>query len=207
MTVQDPSPDFERFLVSVEGVGRQWEESVDVEALLRLPKAERHQAEVILIERLEIDDVRAPYALAEAECRGAVAPMKRRMAEANGRMKVAMALALASLEAIPQADEIIAKVLREGDPDGGLAALVAAEDMRSEPIRDALAWSCLHHPAPEVRCNAGALLFLLAQLTDDPLAWDYRPLYLKLGEPDEKTRRRAFEQICGIVGMSPELAG
>src|SRR5689334_19137443 len=127
MTTDHTSHDYDRFVSSVRGVGREWQESVDTETLLRLPKEERLRAEQLLIERIEIDDLRAPPALAEANCRGAVGPMKRRMPEASGRMKVAMAQALAALEAIPRADETVAKVLREGDPDSGIAALVAAE--------------------------------------------------------------------------------
>jgi len=200
------SEDYKRFVESVIGAGPDWRESVDVEALLRLEKDERRAAEERLIERIPLDDSRAPSALAAAECRGAVMPMKRHMPQASGRMKVAMAEALASLEAIPQADPIVAEVLRDGDADSGFAALAAADEMRSPEIRDALAWAAVHHPTPEVRRAAGANLFYMAGLTDDPLAWDYRPLYLRLGDEDEAKRREAFEEICGIVGMPPELA-
>ncbi|AKT43481.1 hypothetical protein [Chondromyces crocatus] len=207
MSLEHPSHDLVRFLASVEGLGREWQESVDIETLLGLEKDERREAEKLLIERLEIDDWRAPPALAAAETRGAVMPMKRRLPEATGRMRVAMAKALASLEAIPQADEIVAEVIREGDMDSGLAALVAAEPMRSPVIRDALAWACLHHPEFEIRCNAGAMLFYMAGLSPDPLSWDYRPIWLQLGADDEASRRKAFEEICAIVGMPPEVAG
>ncbi|EYF04385.1 hypothetical protein [Chondromyces apiculatus] len=205
--IQNPSQDFLRFLESVAGIGREWQEAVDIETLLRLEKEERREAEKLLIERLQKDDFRAPPALAAAETRGAVMPMKRRLPEASGRMKVAMAVALAKLEAIPKADPIVASVLREGgDIDSGLPALVAAEHMRSPEIRDALAWSCVHHPVSEVRCNAGATLIYMAGLSTNPLSWDYRPLYLQLGADDEADRRRAFEELCAIVGMSPEVA-
>jgi hypothetical protein len=155
MTTEPLSPDYQRFVESVAGVSPDWRESVDVEALLRLPKDEQRSAIELLIERLPLDDWRAPPALAAVTARGAVGPMKRRLPLANGRMKISIARSLADLEAIPQADEIVAEVLREGDPDSGLVALSAAEEMRSVPIRDALAWACLHHPSPEVRCIAG----------------------------------------------------
>lgn len=206
MTTQPPSPDFQLFAESVVGVSLEWRETVDIEALLRLEKDERRSAVELLIERLELDDWRAPPALAAAEARGAVMPMKRRLPHASGRMKIAIARALADLEAIPRADEIVAEVLREGDPDSGLAALAAAEEMRSVPIRDALAWSCLHHPSPEVRANAGATLYYFAGLSGDALAWNFRPVYLRLTEADPAVRRRAFEEICRDVGMPPELA-
>jgi hypothetical protein len=201
------SPGFQRFEESVAGVAPEWREAVDVEGLLRLDKDERRAAVERLIEQLELDDWRAPPALAEAEARGAVKPMQRRLPLAKGRMKVAIARALAALEAIPRADEIVAEVLREGDPDSGLAALAAAEEMRSVPIRDALAWACLHHPSPEVRASAGATLYYFAGLAEDALAWNFRPVYLQLTEADPAVRRRAFEQICSDVGMPPELAG
>lgn len=199
--------DYSRFVESVTGVDPAWRESVDVDALLRLKDEERREAEELLIERLEVDDWRAPPALAAAEARGAVAPMKRRLPLAKGRMRIALARALVALGALPRADEIVAEVVREGDPDSGLAALVAAEPMRSEVINRALAWACLHHPEPDVRANAGATLLYIANLAPDPLAWNLRPLYLPLAEPDKKVRYQAFERICEAVGMPPETAG
>ncbi|HRI63532.1 MAG TPA: hypothetical protein PK156_04825 [Polyangium sp.] len=208
MTTAGQSETFQRFARSVAGKDPDWRESVDVDALMALEKDERRAAEEMLIERIEVDDWRAPPALAAAECRGAVMPMKRALAgDASGRMKVAMALALEKLEAIEKADPIVAEVLREGDPDSGLAALVAAEEMKSPEIRDALAWACLHHPSRVVRVNAGATLFYMAGLAENAMALDYRVIYIDLGEDDPAVRRKAFEQICDIVGMPPELAG
>jgi hypothetical protein len=208
MTTEGRSDTFQRFARSVAGKDPDWRESVDVESLLALEKEERLAAEEMLIERIAADDWRAPPALATAECRGAVMPMKRALAgDASGRMKVAIAQALAKLEAIDKADPIVADVLREGDPDSGLAALVAAEEMKSPEIRDALAWASLHHPSRVVRVNAGANLFYMAGLAEDPMAMDYRSLYLDLGEDDPAVRQKAFEQICDIVGMPPEVAG
>lgn len=207
MSTEPLSPDYLRFAESVTGVAPEWRETVDIEALLRLPKDEQRAAIELLIERLPLDDWRAPPALAAVEGRGAVMPMKRRLPLASGRMKISIARALADLEAIPQADEIVAEVLREGDPDSGLVALSAAEEMRSVAIRDALAWACLHHPSPEVRCNAGAVLYYFAGLSQDALAWNFRPVYLGLAEEDLAARRVAFEEICRDVGMPPDLAG
>ena len=207
MSTAPLSPEYQRFLESVDGVSPEWREHVDVDALRAMQKDEQRAAIEVLIEHLDHDDERVPPALAAVTARGAVAPMKRRLPLASGRMKVAIALALTDLEAIPRADEIVAEVLREGDPDSGLVALSAADEMRSIPIRDALAWSCLHHPAPEVRCNAGAILYYFAGLAEDPLAWNFRPVYLQLGEEDAGVRRLAFEEICRDVGMPPELAG
>ena len=207
MSTEPLSPDYLRFAESVTGVAPEWREAVDIEALLRLPKDEQRAAIELLLERLPLDDWRAPPALAAAEARGAVMPMKRRLPLASGRMKISIARALTDLEAIPQADEIVAEVLREGDPDSGLVALSAAEEMRSVPIRDALAWACLHHPSPEVRCNAGAVLYYFAGLSQDALAWNFRPVYLGLAEEDLAARRVAFEEICRDVGMPPDLAG
>jgi len=207
MTTEQPrSPLFERFVASVEGSSPEWRESVDTEALLALEGDERRAAEEMLMKRLPDDDWRAPPALAKAKCRGAVMPMKRALDEASPRKKVFIAMALEELEAIPKADPLVAEVLRGGDPDGGLAALVAAEEMTSPDIRDALAWSCVNHPSRVVRVNAGAQLYYLAKLATDPLALDYRSVYIELGEDEEDKRRRAFIPIADTVGMPPELA-
>jgi hypothetical protein len=198
--------EYRRFVASVTGSSPEWRESVDLDSLVELEGDELRKAEELLMERLAVDDWRAPSALAAVECRGAVMPMKRALPDASGRMKVQIALALAELEAIPEADPIVAEVLREGDPDSGLAALVAAEEMHSPEIRDALAWASVHHPSRVVRTNAGATLFHMAGLAPDALAQNFREIWLPLGEEDEATRRKAFEEICQLVGMPPELA-
>lgn len=206
MTTEEHSQLFNRFVASVAGKSPDDREAVDTEALLALEKDEKREAEELLMKRLLVDDWRAPPALAEAECRGAVMPMKRALGEATPRMKVAIAEALAELEAIPEADPIVAEVLRTGDPDGGLAALVAAEEMTSPEIRDALAWSCVHHPSRVVRVNAGAQLFYMAKLSTDPMSLNFRHVYIELGEDDEAKRREVFAEIAATVGMPPELA-
>ncbi len=207
MSTEPLSPDYLRFAESVKGVAPEWREAVDTEALLRLPKDEQRAAIELLIERLPLDDWRAPPALAAVKARGAVMPMKRRLPLASGRMKVSIARALADLEAIPQADEIVAEVLREGDPDSGLVALSAAEEMRSVPIRDALAWACLHHPTAEVRSNAGAILYYFAGLSEDALAWNFRPVWLQLAEESPDVRKQAFRRNLSGRRHAPELAG
>jgi hypothetical protein len=201
------SSDLARFVESVNGTDPAWRESVDLEALSRLKDDELRAAQDLLIERVDLDDWRAPPALAASVTRGAVAPMKRRLPLTKGRMKIAIARALVDLGALPRADEIVAEVLREGDPDSGLTALVAAEDLRSEPITRALAWTSLYHPDPDARASAGATLLFMAGLAPDALAWNLRPLYLPLAEADPKVRREAYEKICEHIGMPPETAG
>jgi hypothetical protein len=203
---QPPSPEYQRFVASVQTPYPEFMESVDEEALLLLEKAERRAAENLLIERLEHDDVRAPPALAHATCRGAVMPMRRRLPKAPARMRVAIAVALTDLEAQPGPDETVVEVLRSGDLDGGVPALNAAEELRTEEVRLALLWSCVHHPDPVVRCNAGALLFYGAGIATDPLAWDMRPLWLPLGDEDPGVRKEAFKRVCEAIGVSPDEA-
>jgi hypothetical protein len=203
---QPPSPEYRRFVASVKSPDPAFFESVDEEALLALEKAERRSAEELLMERLDLDDVRAPPALAHATCRGAVMPMKRRLPKASARMRVAIAVALTDLEAIPGPDETVVEVLRSGDIEGGVPALGAAEELRSEEVRLALLWSCVHHPDPVVRCNAGAVLFYAAGVATDPLAWDVRPLWLPLGDEDPGVRKAAFKRVCEVIGVSPDEA-
>ncbi|TKD04491.1 HEAT repeat domain-containing protein [Polyangium fumosum] len=206
MSTEERAQAFKRFVDSVERPGENFRESVDVETLLSLEKEERRAAEELLMERLLVDDWRAPPALAAAETRGAVMPMQRALPDASGRMKVAIARALEDLEAIPKADPIVAEVIREGDEDSGPPAVVAAGQMKSPEIRDALAWACIHHPTRVVRVSAGATLLFMAGLAKSPLALEFRPLIRGLRDDDEATRRATFAQICHLVGMPPELA-
>lgn len=201
------SPEYTRFLNSLAGADPDSRESLDIEALLALGKEERKNAEELLIERIkEEDDWRAPPALAALRTKRAVRPMKARLGDAKGKMKISLARALVELGALDRIDETVIQVLEEEDPDDGIAALAAADDLDSEPIVQALARASVHHPGPEVRINAGAALLVMAKLDDDPLAWKFRPLYLQLGEEDEKVRREAFAEICKLTQIPPALA-
>ncbi|HVK66859.1 MAG TPA: hypothetical protein VM694_20380 [Polyangium sp.] len=202
---EERSEAFKRFVESVEGKSLEWREDVDLPALLSLQGEERRAAEELLMRELPENDTRAPGALAKAQCRGAVVPMKEALPKASGRMKVAIALALAELDAGP-ADPIIAEVIRSGDDDSAAAAMVVARDMRSDEIRDALAWAAMHHPTPSARSSAGSILLYASGASNDPFVWHMRPLYLQLGSEDEATRRKAFEAICEVAQIPPSLA-
>lgn len=196
---------FKRFADSVEGVDDRWREDLDMEAYEALGKEERRQAEELLMTRLEENDTRAPRVLGQVKCRGAVAPMQRALPNATAPMKVAIALAFDELEVSPP-DEIIAEVIRSGDVTGTLPAMSVARGLRSDVIRDALAWACIHHPDPSGRRSAGSILLYASGVSDDPLVMKFRPLYLPLGSDDEATRRKHFEEICTIAQISPSLA-
>lgn len=201
------SPEYRRFLQSVAGTDPDARESLDMDALLALGKEERKSAEDLLIARVQQeDDWRVPPALAALRVKRAARPMKARLGEATGKMKIALARALVDLGALERIDETVIQMLEEEDPDDGIVALAAADDLTSEPIVKALAHASVHHPGPEVRINAGAALLAMAKLDDDPLVWKFRPLYLQLGEEDEKTRREAFAEICKLTQISPALA-
>jgi hypothetical protein len=196
---------FQRFAVSVEGVDDKWREDLDMEAYQALAKDERREADELMILRIDENDTRAAMALAKVKCRGAVAPMKRALPHASARMKVTIALALDELE-VSRPDEIIAEVIRSGDPEGVMPAMSVARGLRSDVIRDTLAWACMHHPEASARRSAGSILIYASGLTDDPLVLQFRPLYLPLGSDDEATRRKHFEEICSIAQISPSLA-
>lgn len=201
------SPEYTRFLNSLAGADPAYRETLDLDALRALGKEERKAAEDLLIERVkESDDWRAPPALAMLRTKRAVRPMKARLGEARGKMKIALARALVELGALERLDDTVIQVLEEEDPDEGIAALAAADDLSSEDLTRALARASVHHPGPEVRINAGAALLSMAKLDDDPLAWKFRPLYLQLGEDDENVRREAFAEICRLTQLPPAIA-
>ncbi|HMY15633.1 MAG TPA: hypothetical protein PKA58_04850 [Polyangium sp.] len=196
---------YKRFATSVEGVDVKWREDLDMEAYQALDKDERREADELMMTRLEENDTRAAIALGQVKCRGAVAPMQRALPNASARMKVAIAVAFDELEVSPP-DELIAEVIRSGDVDGAKAAMPVARELRSDVIRNVLAWACMHHPDASARRSAGSILISASGVTDDPLVWEFRPLYLPLGSEDEATRRKHFEEICDIAQIDPSLA-
>jgi len=207
MSDNPASASFRAFLASVDGSAREYDEELDMPALHALKDDERREAEELLIERVkEEDDWRVPPALAELRVKRAVRPMQARLPEATGRMRIALGQALVDLGALDRLDETVIAMLETDDPDEGISALAAADDLDSKELIKALGHASVHHSGPEVRINAGAALFYIMKCTDDPLAWKYRPLYLPLGEEDEKVRREAFEKICKLTGLPPEIA-
>lgn len=207
MSDKPVSAEYARFLASVEGVDLKYREELDTAALLALRDEERRAAEDLLVQRVkEEDDWRVPPVIASIRLKRAVRPMKERLPQARGRMRLALARALVELGALDRIDETVVAMLEEGDPEEGISALAAADDLRSRAIIRALARACVHHKSPEVRINAGAALLYMAKLTDDPLVWKLRPVYLPLGDEDEQVRREAFEDICALTELPPEIA-
>lgn len=206
MSDEPASAEYQRFLASVEGVEPDHREELDMPALLALSGEERTRAEELLVERVKTeDDWRVPPAIAEIRLKRAIRPMKERLPTAKGRMRLALARALVDLGALESLDATIVAMLEEGDPEEGISALAAADDLRSPALAKALARASVFHPSPEVRINAGAGLLYMAKLSDDPLVWRYRPLYIHLGEEDEELRRSVFEEICALTGLPPAL--
>lgn len=201
------SQNYQRFLDSLAGSDADSRESLDIDAILALEKDEKKAAEDLLIERVkQEDDWRVPPALAALRTKRSARPMKARLGAAKGRMKIALARALVALGALDRLDETVIEMLEAEDPDDGISALAAADDLNSEPLVKALAKASVHHPGPEVRINAGAALLYMAKLDDDPLMWKFRPLYLMLGDQDEGVRREAFEKICELTQLPPAIA-
>lgn len=207
MSDEPASAEYTRFLASVEGVAPEHREELDMPALLALQGEERTRAEELLVARVKTeDDWRVPPALAELRLKRAVRPMKERLPTAKGRMRLALARALVELGALESIDATIVAMLEEGDPEEGISALAAADDLSgSRELVKALARASVFHPSPEVRINAGAGLLYMAKLTDDPLVWKYRSLYIHLGEEDEELRRSVFAEICVLTGLPPAI--
>jgi hypothetical protein len=207
MSDKAPSADYKRFLASVHGADPTYREELDMDALLKLEGDEKKAAADLLVERVkEEDDWRVPPALAALNLKRAVRPMKSRLGEAKGRMRLALARALVELGALESIEPTVIEMLDEGDPDEGISALAAADDLESADLARALARASVHHKSPEVRINAGAALLYMAKLDDDPLVWKFRPIYLPLGEEDEAVRRAAWKQICDLTELPPSLA-
>jgi hypothetical protein len=57
---------------------------------------------------------------------------------------------------------------------------------------------------PTVAVHYAGMICFLAGVTDDVFDWNLRPLFLKLGE-DNPERLDAFNQLCTLVGVSPEI--
>jgi hypothetical protein len=207
MSDHPASAEYGRFTASIEGSDPQYREELDMDALSALKDDERRAAEELLIERVKTEnDWRVPPALAALTVKRAERPMQERLPKTKGRMRLALARALVALGALPRLDETVIAMLEGGDPDDGISALAAADNLSSPELTKALGHASVHHPGPEVRINAGAALLQQAKLTGDPLVWKFRPLYLVLGEEDMALRLEAFHHICDLTKLPMEIA-
>jgi hypothetical protein len=203
------SANYSRFLASVNGGDPDSRESLDLDALLALEGDEKKSAEDLLVARVkEEDDWRVPPALAALKLKRSVRPMKERLAEAKGRFRLALARALVDMGALDRLDDTVIAMLDEGDPDEGVSAMAATDDLEaSKDLMKALVRASRDHESPEVRTLAGAALIHQSKLDEDPLAWKFRPLYLLLGEEDEATRKEAHQKILEITKLPPDVTG
>ena len=207
MDANPVSAEYARFKASIEGTDPKYREELDMDALMALKDDERRAAEELLIERVKTEsDWRVPPALAALNVKRSIRPMKERLPKTRGRMRLAVARALVDLGALPRLDETVIEMLEGGDPDEGISALAAADNLSSPELTKALGRASVHHPGPEVRINAGAALLQKAKLTSDPLVWKFRPIYLVLGEEDMALRLEAFSHICDLTQLPMEIA-
>lgn len=206
MNRKNPSVALQRFIHSVDAPDLDFCETLDLSALSETEGPDRVAAEDLLLRRAaEEDDWRVPPAIAAIGLERAVPTLRRRLPEARGRMRLALARALVELGALEGIDEIVAEMLDGGDRDEGISALAASMGLPSRVILAALARAALHHPSPEVRVNAGADLFYVSGKTKDPLAWKFRPIYLLVAEPEEDKRCDTFGKICDLVQLPADL--
>src|SRR5690349_13056983 len=103
---------YKKFLASVTGSDPDYREELDIDALLALEGDEKNAAADLLVERVkEEDDWRVPPAIAAIRLKRAVRPMKARLGETKGRMRLALAKALVELGALDRIDETVVAML------------------------------------------------------------------------------------------------
>jgi hypothetical protein len=101
-------------------------------------------------------------------------------------------------------EQILIEALEKSEFYEGLTqALDQIETFHPQGIIDALLRGLLVHGDSAAVNFAGMLLYIYGK-SDSSFDWDQRPLFLRFGTSNLDDRRKAFEELCGIIGISPK---
>ncbi len=195
-----PSPEYQRFLESLEIGFEEWHDGIGYacEALAGLPPEERAAVETLLVARLTASgtwrDVEALEALgtpgAKEALRGAA---RHRCPEVRNRALEVL------LRAEPQSyadlEEEVVRAVRKG-------ALDLAQSHPTTRVRRALL-DCARLADPVTRVNAAAMLLYICGKADEPFDWNQRPFFLRFSTEEKGDLLAAWHELRERTGLQP----
>ena len=101
-------------------------------------------------------------------------------------------------------ERILIEALEKSEFYEGLTqALDQVETFHPQGVIDALLRGLLVRGDSAAVNFAGMLLYIYGK-SDSSFDWDQRPLFLRFDTSNLDDRRKAFEELCGIIGISPK---
>jgi hypothetical protein len=100
-------------------------------------------------------------------------------------------------------EQIIIEAIERSDLHGGLSqALNQIEEFHTPRVIDALFRGLLRRGDAAAVNFAGMLLYLHGK-ANSAFGWDQRPLFLRFSADDLNERKRAFNELCNMIGRGP----
>ena len=199
-----PTEAYKTFTASTNISYEQWHDGIgyDLDALTQSSEQERTHVAARLVRRLKSGegdwrDIEALAALKVPETREA---LEKALPRAKPEMRLHIASALVAMGAPVEIDKIVADVLRRGTYGDGLSLALDLAVQHATPFLREVLLDCARNGKPDVRVHAAALSLYLAGKAAGPFDWKHRPFFLQFGEEDEKTRERAYAELCRRIG-------
>jgi hypothetical protein len=193
--------DWDRFVESVQG-GRDWANSVDTTALLKLQGDELERATQTLLSRLALGSARFSRALGLLKDPRVLQALEAHLPQAEGADRIATASSLLRLGS-PQhraVIQVIAGGLNQPDERVANEALKAAE-VAGPAIVPALLATAVTDPRPHMRVGAITAALFVMGVIGSVMTNDHRTeiVGLAVGQPD--VRRDCFERLCQLMNV------
>ena len=189
-----------RFLASMVMDYEKWHDGTgyDLAALDEMTQEDLQEIEGILRTKLDepwrtfeaLDRINTPASLSEIE---------RALKHTN--LEVRIAAARFSRERESERERVLVEALANAEFYGGLTqALDQVETFHPPAIVDALIRGLLMRGDSGAVSFAGMLLYIFGK-ADSSFDWEQRPLFLRFGAQNIEDRRKAFVELCEIIGV------
>ena len=199
---ESPALRFER---SMKIDYEKWHDGIgyDLEALRECSPKEKQLIEEKLAKKSPLD-WRDIEALAELGTPLSIETLQRAKSDSNPEICMAVIRFAPNLVTDAERTASILSSLKIAKPYEGLTqTLDQVEEFHPKEVIDGLLHGSLEREG-EVAEQFAAMLFFIFGKSSDPFDWDHRPFFLRFNTEYAEDRRKAFRELCGIIGVKPE---
>ncbi|MEP6762927.1 MAG: hypothetical protein ABJB66_01390 [Gemmatimonadaceae bacterium] len=181
----------------------KWHDGIGFEVRL-LAKATDAEKNLILPHLIPASGWREVEALAAINNEKAVAALRKAAQNGTAEVRTAITRYAPWVVSDDERTELLLDALQHAAFYGGLtSALDQVAEFHPPKIVDAL-FRGLFERKGEIATHYAAMLVYVHGKSDDIFDWDRRPLFLRFNDDDGAARRRAFPELCEILGVDPD---
>ena len=196
------TPAYDRFIASMKVGYIEWHDGIpyDLEALASVSPEELVKLEALLVRRKDAD-WRDAEALATINSPATLRALQESLKGPNREVRIRAAELLYAAGLLDSLDDVIVEGLRFGELGEGLAQaerLAAAHP--SAAVKAALLLGALSSNDGRAVRFVGILFFLHGKASE-PFDWNQRSFFLRFKTSDRRERRKAFDEMCQLIGV------